>query len=90
MEDDPLNPLIQLESWLKSELGSSVQIFRGRCRQSDRTFIDVTNHPKEMTFLPTLHLIFSLTSESTPTLQLHLLSFNGKIIDACTFDMVRH
>ncbi len=39
-----------------------------------------------MTFLATFHLIFSVTSESL--LQLHLVAFNGKIIDACPFELV--
>jgi len=83
---DQINPLIRLENWLKSEIGPNVLISRGHCRRSNRTFLDVTNRPKEMTFLATFHLIFSVTSESL--LQLHLVAFNGKIIDACPFELV--
>jgi hypothetical protein len=83
------DPLDQLINWLRSECGSSVHIFRGTS-STDLPYVHVwsSKPPKDLTFLPSFHLIFTLKSGST--FDLHLLAFNGKIIDTCQFDLVKH
>ena len=83
------NPLDNLENWLRSECGLSVHIFRGICQPTDLPYLHVwnTRPPKDLTYLPSFHLIFTLKAESV--FDLNLVTFNGKVIDTCEVDLVK-
>ena len=83
---DQINQFIRLEKWLRSRMGPEIPITLVRCRRTQRPFLDVAAAPKEMTFLATFHLIFTLATDST--VQMHLVAFNGKIVDSSTFELV--
>ena len=83
---DQINQFIRLEKWLRTRMGPDIPITLVRCRRTQRPFLDVAAAPKEMTFLATFHLIFTLATDST--VQMHLVAFNGKIVDSSTFELV--
>ena len=88
MDEDPLT---NLEDWLRSEIGvgSSVNIFRGFSRQNV-AYIRVASRPRDLTFLPSFHLIFTPKEEDKESVfNLNLVTFNGKVIDTCQVDLVR-
>ena len=60
---DQISKLIRLERWLRAEVGSDVKIAVGRCRRTNRSFLDVAARPKEMTFLSSFHLVFAATND---------------------------